>query len=168
MFNADLALSVTMTGLSTILSTFMLPLNLVIYASGSYSSDVVQSLDWGALILSLVVVIGGIGAGIGCSAWQNSTRFNLLANKAGNLAGIALVIYSALISSTSEDASLASQDLKFYIGVALPAVLGVVIATYLAIKANLDKPEVVAVAVEGCYQNTGIATSVAITMFATN
>lgn len=165
MFNADLALSVTMTGLSTIISIFMLPLNLVIYASGSYSNEVVQSLDWFALLLSLVVVIGGIAAGIGCSAWQNSTRFNLLANKAGNLAGIALVVYSALISSTSEDASLWTQDAKFYIGVALPALIGVVLATFLATKAQLEKPERVSVAVEGCYQNTGIATSVAITMF---
>jgi len=165
MFNADLALSVTMTGLSTLLSIFMLPLNLVIYSSSSYDSEVVQALDWFALILSLVVVIGGIAAGIGCSAWQNSTRFNLLANKAGNLAGIALVIYSALVSSTSEDASLWSQDAKFYIGVAFPAVIGVTLATYLATKAQLEKPERVSVAVEGCYQNTGIATSVAITMF---
>lgn len=165
MFNADLALSVTMTGLSTILSTFMLPLNLVIYASGSYDSDVVQSLDWTALFLSLVVVIGGIASGIGCSAWQNSTRFNLLANKAGNIAGVALVLYSALVSSTSEDASLWSQDAKFYIGTALPAVIGVCLAVYLATKAQLEKPERVSVAVEGCYQNTGIATSVAITMF---
>ena len=165
MFNADLALSVTMTGLSTILSIFMLPLNLMIYASGSYSDEVVKSLNWFALILSLVVVIGGIAAGIGCSAWQNSTRFNLLANKAGNLAGIALVVYSALVSSTSKDASLWNQGPKFYIGVAIPAVIGVSLATFLATKAKLEKPERVSVAVEGCYQNTGIATSVAITMF---
>jgi len=165
MFNADLALSVTMTGLSTFVSIFMLPLNLVIYASGSYSDEVVESLDWFGLILSLVVVIGGIAFGIGCSAWQNSTRFNLLANKAGNLAGVALVVYSALVSSTSEDASLWTQDAKFYIGVGLPPVIGVSLATYFATKAQLDKPERVAVAVEGCYQNTGIATSVAITMF---
>ena len=165
MFNADLALSVTMTGLSTIISTFMLPLNLVMYASGSYSSDVVQALDWFALLLSLVVVIGGIAAGIGCSAWQNSTRFNLLANKAGNLAGIALVIYSALISSTSQEASLWAQDAKFFIGVAIPPIIGVCLATYMATRAQLEKPERVAVAVESCYQNTGIATSVAITMF---
>jgi predicted Na+-dependent transporter len=165
MFNADLALSVTMTGLSTILSIFMLPLNLMIYASGSYSNEVVKSLDWFSLVLSLVVVIGGIAAGIGCSAWQNSTRFNLLANKAGNLAGIALVLYSALVSSTSDDAGLWNQTGMFYIGVAIPAVIGVTLATIMATKAKLDKPERVSVAVEGCYQNTGIATSVAITMF---
>jgi hypothetical protein len=57
------------------------------------------------------------------------------------------------------------QDASFYLGVAAPAVIGVVLATYMATKFKLDKPERVAVAVEACYQNTGIATSVAITMF---
>jgi hypothetical protein len=165
MFNADLALSVTMTGISTLLSIVMLPLNLVIYASGSYSSEVVKSLNWYSLFLSLVVVIGGIAAGVLSSAYMNSTRFKLLANKGGNVAGVALVTYSALISSSSEDASLWNQSAEFYIGVALPPLIGVCIATYMASKAKLEKPERVAVAVEGCYQNTGIATSIAVTMF---
>lgn len=50
-------------------------------------------------------------------------------------------------------------------GVALPAVMGLAIATFMASKFDLAKPERVSVAVESCYQNTGIATSVAITMF---
>lgn len=165
LFNAELALSVTMTGLSTALSVFMLPLNLSIYVSSIYDGDVVQSLNWFSLILSLIVVITGIVSGVLSSAWQNSTRFNLRANQMGNLAGVSLVVYSALVSSSSQDASLWSQDPSFYIGVSLPAIFGVLIASQLASRADLEKPERVAVAVEACYQNTGIATSVAITMF---
>jgi Sodium Bile acid symporter family len=165
LFNAELALSVTMTGISTLLSVVMLPLNLVIYTTGSYSNQVVKSLDWFALFLSLVVVIGGIAAGVISSAWYNSTRFNLLANKLGNLAGISLVIFSVVVSSSNSEANLWSQDWKFYVGVASPALIGVSIATYLATKFALENPERVAVAVEGCYQNTGIATSVAASMF---
>lgn len=164
-FNAELALSVTMTGISTLLSVVMLPLNLVIYTSGSYSNDVVKALDWFALFLSLVVVIGGIVSGVLSSYWCNSTRFNLLANKLGNFAGIALVTFSAVVSSTNQDASLWNQNAIFYLGCAFPALVGVTIATYLASKFGLDKPERVSVAVEGCYQNTGIATSVAASMF---
>ena len=154
-----------MTGISTLLSTFMLPLNLIIYTRGSYSNDVVQALDWFALFLSIIVVIGGIAAGVLSSAWYNSTRYSLLANKLGNLAGISLVIFSAVVSSSNSDANLWSQSAKFYIGVLTPALIGVSIATYLASRFALDKPERVAVAVEGCYQNTGIATSVAASMF---
>jgi len=164
-FNAELALSVTMTGISTLLSVFILPLNLVIYTTGSYSNDVVNALDWFALFLSLVVVIGGIVAGVLSSAWCNSTRFNLLANKLGNFAGIALVTFSAVVSSTNQDASLWNQNAIFYFGCAFPALVGVTIATYMASKFGLDKPERVSVAVEACYQNTGIATSVAASMF---
>jgi predicted Na+-dependent transporter len=165
MFNADLALSVTMTAISTLLSVVMLPVNLVLYATSSYSSAVVKSLDWSALFISLIVVIGGISSGLICSAFYNSHRFNLFANKMGNFAGVALICYSATISSASHGASLWDKDAKFYIGVAAPALVGVSIATYMASRFNLDKPERVAVAVESCYQNTGIATSVAITMF---
>ena len=53
-----------MTLISTLLSVIMLPLNLVIYTTGSYGSQVVQALDWFALFLSLVVVIGGIAGGV--------------------------------------------------------------------------------------------------------
>jgi hypothetical protein len=165
MFNADLALSVTMTGISTLLSVVMLPLNLVIYTSGTYSNEVVKALDWFSLFLSLVVVIGGITAGVVTSAWYNSTRFNLLANKLGNLAGIALVTFSAVVSSTGSESSLWSQDAVFYIGVAAPCLIGLLIATYLSTRFQLDKPERVSVSVESCYQNTGIATSVAASMF---
>uniref|UniRef100_A0A6U9VVP2 Bile acid:sodium symporter n=1 Tax=Pseudo-nitzschia australis TaxID=44445 RepID=A0A6U9VVP2_9STRA len=165
LFNAELALSVTMTGISTLLSVIMLPLNLVIYTTGSYSDEVVKSLDWFALFLSLVVVLGGITSGVLMSAWCNSTRFNLLANKLGNLAGIALVAFSAVVSSSGQDTSIWTQNAVFYIGCAIPAVVGVIVATYSATKLGLEKPERVAVAVEGCYQNTGIATSVAASMF---
>ena len=168
LFNAELALSVTMTAISTLMSIVMLPINLLIYASISYSNEVVKNLDWGDLFISLVVVIGGISGGVISSAVMNSTRFNLNANKLGNLAGIALVTYSALVSSSSEDASLWSQDGKFYAAILAPALIGVTVATWLASKCNLEKPERVAVAVEACYQNTGIATSVAIAMFSGN
>mmetsp|Transcript_2798 Transcript_2798/g.3957 ORF Transcript_2798/g.3957 Transcript_2798/m.3957 type:complete len:512 (+) Transcript_2798:338-1873(+) len=173
MFNADLALSVTMTAISTLLSTIMLPVNLIIYATTSYSSKVVASLDWYALFLSLVVVIGGIGTGLLCSAKINSPTFNVLANKLGNLAGIALVTYSVLVSSSGKNdtdsggngGQLWNQEPWFYMAIASPCIIGLMIATFITSRLNLYKPERVAVAVECCYQNTGIATSVAITMF---
>jgi predicted Na+-dependent transporter len=76
-----LALSVTMTTISTLLSVVMLPVNLILYATTSYSNDVVQSLDWFALFLSLIVVIGGIFSGLICSATIKNRKFNLFANK---------------------------------------------------------------------------------------
>ena len=81
MFNADLALSVTMTAISTILSVAMLPLNLFVYSTFTYSGDVVSSLDWISLFTSLFVVIGAIFSGLICSAKIHNKKFNLMANK---------------------------------------------------------------------------------------
>jgi len=165
MFNADLALSVTMTAISTFMSIFLLPVNLVIYATSSYSGAVVKSLDWIALFVSLIVVISAILLGLYCSYTVKSHKFNLLANKMGNLAGVLLVVFSAWISSSGQDAQIWGRDWKFYLGVAAPCVLGLVFANMITSFFNLALPERVSVSVECCYQNVGIATSVAITMF---
>lgn len=140
-FNAELALSVTMTTISTLLSVIMLPVNLILYATTSYSKDVVQSLDWYALFLSLTVVIGGIFSGLICSTTIKSRRFQLYANKLGNVAGVALVTFSAVISSTNPHSDLWNQPFVFYLGVALPCALGLIIATWMASYFKLDKPE---------------------------
>lgn len=80
MFNADLALSVTMTAISTLLSTVFLPINLLIYARYSYEADVIANLDWVSLFTALAIVIGAIGLGLFCSAKIHSHKFNLMAN----------------------------------------------------------------------------------------
>lgn len=175
LFNAELALSVTMTTISTLLSVVMLPTNLVLYTRWSYSADVVQSLDWTGLFVSLVVVISGIAGGLYSSyrAEQRGDKanFHRTANRLGNIAGILLVSLSILVSSTGQGnrgdhkASLWNQDAKFYFAVALPPIIGLLLAVKLASHYNLQKPERVAVTIESCYQNTGIATSVALTLY---
>lgn len=168
MFNADLALSVTMTAISTVLSVAMLPANLVIYSSFTYSGDVVRSLDWISLFTSLFIVIGAIFSGLICSAKLKSKKFNLMANKLGNVAGVGVVLFSIFVSSSGDadtNSSMWKQPWEFYFGVALPCVVGLCIANFLSTFFKLDKPERVTVSVECCYQNVGIAASVALTMF---
>jgi predicted Na+-dependent transporter len=102
MFNADLALSVTMTAISTLLSVVMLPVNLIIYASTSYSSAVVKSLDWAALFHSLVTVIGAIAVGLICSATVSSRKFNLFANKVSYIYCILKHCHITCVTFTSD------------------------------------------------------------------
>lgn len=172
MFNADLALSVTMTAISTLLSIFMLPANLLLYSRFSYDDDVIEALDWMSLFTALVVVIGAITLGLFFSSKLHSNKFNAVANKMGNFAGIALVIFSATMSNTGgpgeeEEGGEAiwNRDLKFYTGVAFPCVAGLVVSNIFTTILKLKKPERVTVSIECCYQNVGIATSVALTMF---
>jgi len=168
-FNADLALSVTMTTISTLLSMIMLPVNLIIYTNIAYSSNVVKSLDWSALFISLMVVIGGIFSGLICSANVKSLHFNMLANKLGNISGVLLVIFSVFVSSDDTGGGdVWNQRPMFYVGVAIPCLFGLLVANCIVSLYRLEKPERVAVAVECCYQNTGIATSVAAAVFEGN
>jgi predicted Na+-dependent transporter len=165
MFNADLALSVTMTAASTLISTIMLPLNLFIYARISYNDDIVSSLDWVALATALAIVIVAISSGLWASAHFHSHNFNLHANRLGNFAGVALVLFSAFMSNSDKDSRLWDRDWKFFVGVAFPCVAGLIIANLMSTGLGLLKPERVTVSIECCYQNVGIATSVALAMF---
>ena len=167
LFNADLALSVTMTAISTLLSVVMLPLNLLLYTRFSYNDDVVSNLDWGSLFTALVVVISAIGLGLFASAKVKSHRFNKNVNRVGNFAGLALVVFSSVMSSSGgEDASkLWQHHWSYYVSIAAPCVLGLIMANVLTSFVQLEKPERVSVSIECCYQNVGIATSVALTMF---
>lgn len=165
MFNADLALSVAMTAISTLASTIMLPLNLVVYARYSYNDDIVQSLNWMSVVAALSIVICAIALGLWASASFRSHNFNLHANRLGNFAGILLVIFSAIMSNSDAEARVWNREWQFYVGVALPCMAGLIVANVMSTCLGLPKPERVTVSIECCYQNVGIATSVAISMF---
>lgn len=142
MFNADLALSVTMTAISTILSVVMLPLNLLIYAKYSYDDDVIGNLDWTSLFVALAIVIGAISLGLWFSATRNSVKFNIFANKLGNFAGVTLVLFSATMTNTGgEDSKIWERDWDFYVATSLPCILGLVIANLMTSGLKLRKPE---------------------------
>jgi predicted Na+-dependent transporter len=254
LFNAELALSVSMTAVSTLLSLLLLPFNLVLYTHFLYADgSAVQSLDWNALIVSLLTVGTAISAGLFAShratvkeqrLWeepalpaeattgavtQPSTAseaiapadeavgrsvtpigperddedptgppaavpphdavviklsseerlaasslesFHRTANFFGNMCGLCLILLSIAVSSSSGSSTATShtiwnQSAGFYFGLAIPPCIGILITIYITTSrfVNLHKPEVVAVAIESCYQNTGIATSVALAMF---
>ena len=104
--NADLALSVTATALSTILAAALLPLNLLLYLTATYGSSVLDSLRWDMLLLTIGVVTAAVATGLGVS-WQlqrDSERGRRLprrvealrwrCNALGNAAGLALIAFS--------------------------------------------------------------------------
>ena len=152
-FNADLALSVTMTAISTILSIAILPLNLLLYTKYSYDDDVISKLDWPSLFTALSIVILAIAIGLYCSYKIKSFEFNKRANQLGNASGLALIAFSALVTNTGDaDSKIWSREWSFYVGVAGACILGLIIANVIGTMCNLKKPERVTVAVECCYQ----------------
>ena len=174
LFNADLALSVAMTALSTIFSAFLLPINLILFSYATYGSSresILNSINWGTLFTSLTIVIVAIFSGLLASNFHKSKKFRRWANRFGSISGVALVVFSALINALTENDEngsgngLFEQNWEFYLGVSLPCVLGLILSNILSYIANLSHPERVTLSVECCYQNVGIATSVAVAMF---
>lgn len=165
MFNADLALSVAMTAISTCLSVVLLPFNLLMYARFAYGDDLADTLDWGSLAIALFLVIAAVCAGLYASALKNSLEFNLNANRLGNYAGLALIIFSAILTSSHKSARLWDRDASFYFGIAMPCVAALIVANFVTLALKLPNAEIVTISVESCYQNVGIAMSVSIAMF---
>ena len=173
MFNGDLALSVTMTAISTILSMIALPANLLFYTKLAYhdeeDNELVSNLDWSALFTALAIVMCAIVMGLTLSAKIQNRKFQHFANGLGNCSGLLLIVFSATMTNTGDsDSKIWSRHWSFYVGVSIPCLGGLILANALATMALLPKPERVTVAIECCYQNVGIATSLALTMFGGN
>lgn len=176
MFNADLALSVTMTAISTMVSSVMLPANLLLYVNAAFGAtsgsdeSVINNLDWPSLFISLAIVILAIALGLFASFKISSHRFNRFANRMGSISGIFLIVFSGVLSSLSGDkqAQIWGQPWSFYVGVSAPCLVGLFLATCAGVCTRLKRPEVISVGVECCYQNVGIATSAAVAMFNTS
>mmetsp|Transcript_8199 Transcript_8199/g.22745 ORF Transcript_8199/g.22745 Transcript_8199/m.22745 type:complete len:627 (+) Transcript_8199:293-2173(+) len=170
-FNADLALSVAMTTVSSLLSIAMLPANLFLYTFLAYGAteeeSVVQALDFGTIFLALGIVLSAILSGLIVGYKYDNVHFHQLANRLGTFSGILLVLFSLFLSSGADGAenNFWNQDWAFYIGVAFPCLVGISLANIISRSLRLAPPETVAISIECCYQNTGIATSVAIAMY---
>lgn len=162
-----------MTAISTILSIVLLPANLLLYAHAAFGfnsggNNILKSIDFMALFISLSIVIGAILFGIYTSYKSNSAAFRRTSNAIGSISGIALVIVSAVFSSTGEGAKPWQQPWSFYVAVSIPCISGLALANIFAMIAKLKKPEVVTLSVECCYQNVGIAASAVLSMFETS
>jgi len=182
LFNAELALSVAMTSISSLLSIGLLPANLFLYGYLAYGLilaedredgeeegiNIVSSLDYGAIFITLGVVMGAILGGLFVGYHYDSNQFHKRANYFGSICGITLILFSAFLGSggaSGAETNFWSLPWSFYVGAAFPCIVGMALANLISRSFKLSYPEVVAISIECCYQNTAIGTSVAVTMF---
>lgn len=165
-FNADLALSVAMTTVSSILSVGLLPANLFLYtylAFGTSENNVLESLDFRTIFMTLGIVMAAILSGLFCGYKWDNPRFHVWSNRFGSVSGLLLIIFSLFLSSGADgaDSNFWNQPWAFYVGVAVPCLVGMALANIISRMkcCKLAPAETVAIAIECCYQNTGIATS---------
>ncbi len=129
-----------MTAISTILSIGMLPLNVFIYMKASYGDDILSTLDWNSLGISLIVVITAISIGLFSSYWIDTPTFRNVANKLGNLSGLGLIIFSFLAPEGGR-VEISGRPTLFYIATPLPIVLGLISSVIISSTARMKKPE---------------------------
>jgi len=114
LFNAELALSVAMTSVSSLLSIGLLPANLFLYGylaygvilveDGDDAVNIVSSLDFGAIFITLGVVMGAILGGLFLGYRFDSNQFHKRANYFGSICGITLILFSAFLGSGASGA----------------------------------------------------------------
>lgn len=166
-FNADLALSITMTSISTILAMVLLPLNLYVYSWLAFGDevDVMRMLDFRELATSLAVVISAVTIGVMASTKKKSHNFNVHANYLGTLAGLCLGIMAMVIAITMRDVMAWDQEWNVFVAVMIPPTLGLLLSNFVTTYRGLKKPERVTASIEACAQNGAIAMSIALTLF---
>lgn len=151
-----------------------MPANLFLYGWLAYGViidgddvNIVESLDFGAIFITLGVVMGAIIAGLFVGYKCDNATFHRRANYVGSICGISLIIFSAFLGSGVDgaDTNFWSLPWSFYVATAFPCAAGMSVANIVSRSFKLPYPEVVAISIECCYQNTAIATSVAVTMF---
>ena len=72
---------------------------------------------------------------------------------------------SGIASNSIEGAQIWDRDFKFFAGIFIPILTALLISNLMTTYMGMKKPERVTSAIETCYQNCGIATSVALSMF---
>jgi len=168
LINADLALSVAMTTVSTLVSVVVLPINVILYIELGYkkvnpegAEEVVRLLPYTVIGYTLanviVAVITGLYFGYNYPGLQKKANFY------GTIAGFISIIMGVFASTTS-CADAFGQDILVYIAVMIPVWVGLFLAMGLASLARLPKPQRVAVSIETAYQNTGIGLAVTLSL----
>ena len=146
LFNADLALSVAVTSISSILSVALLPANLFLYGWLAYNVilgkpnvNIVSSLDFSAIFISLAVVLGAIISGLSAGYLYDNYTFHRRANRFGSICGLLLIIFSGFLGSGGGggNASVWHMEWSFYAGTALPCLIGIGLANFASRMLNV-------------------------------
>mmetsp|Transcript_4865 Transcript_4865/g.14120 ORF Transcript_4865/g.14120 Transcript_4865/m.14120 type:complete len:388 (+) Transcript_4865:80-1243(+) len=161
--NADIALSVAMTTVSTIVSIGMLPLNLLLYVQLLFGTIV--NINWFGFGVPIAIVIAAVMSGlfVGTRYPQWKTIFNRI----GTLGGLINIVLGLVASQGGGEDAVALWDypIDFYFAVGMPCLAGLLIAFGIARVLQVKIEECVSICIECCYQNTGLAITVALTVF---
>jgi len=166
-FNADLAMSVAMTGASTLVGVVMLPVNLSLYFWLLYGKSTFTGSHFVSVFISLTVIIVALIIGLGISWCMRSERARERFNIGANFVGLSLFLLSIFVSGNKSRTPVWKKPASLHLAIATPIIMAIFLTVCVtSIPAfGLKKPERVAVVIEACYQNPGLATSIVLGMF---
>lgn len=167
LFNADLAMSVAMTGVSTIVGVIMLPANLALYCTLLYGRSTLGADHFTSVWWSLFIIVAALAVGLLISRFFNSEKARDRFNTGANFVGLTLFGLSLFVSHHQSRTPLWRKPPLLHAAIATP-ILGAIVITIVVSSLpvfRLSKPERVSVVIEACYQNPGLATSIVLGMF---
>ncbi len=159
---ADVALSVSMTAASKLVAVVMMPLCLFLFARPF--SDAEVRIPYGEIIKTLVVLLLPVALGMWLRA-KKGEGFAVKAEKAGGLAGLAVLIL-LIATSLFKNADLFSTITpSMYAASILLGVLGMVLGNLVAKLCGLPTDKRRAVSLETGIQNSPLAFAIIATSF---
>eukprot|EP01060_Flectonema_neradi_P007936 TRINITY_DN1564_c1_g1_i1.p1 TRINITY_DN1564_c1_g1~~TRINITY_DN1564_c1_g1_i1.p1 ORF type:complete len:390 (+),score=62.35 TRINITY_DN1564_c1_g1_i1:52-1170(+) len=162
LFNADLPLSLALTTTSILLSLAIMPVNIFLFISTLYGGDV--TIAWMKLFVSIASACAGLISGLFVS--HSRPNWRKQCSIAGTVAGIVLMVYGAITSSTHEP--IWDRCANFYPQVGIPCVLGMLVPFLVSKAIGIPGPQSCAVATSCAYQNTGISMSIIFATFSSD
>ena len=134
-----------------------LPLNLLLYITTLYGRTV--AVDMPGLMIACAVVVAAVVCGYRLSDARPAWRQRVAV--VGQTAGVCLMAFGALANGSSHDPVWENPP-RWFCAVCLPVFAGLAGALLAARAIDLPHPQAVAVAIECCYQNTGLALTIAL------
>lgn len=162
----DLALSITMTTLATLMATFMMPVLILIYVNGIIGATGDVKIPLGSMIMSILLIILPVAVGVvlhryctcQCGkypAWQVFEKFG-----SGFCMLMLIIIFHSLIKGNPEIFSQASNIAGSWVCGALIQPLGSAFGFGFAKLCKLDTPACIAVSMETGIQNYALVITI--------
>ncbi len=154
---ANLALSLTLTAISTLLAPFLTPLLMTLLAGTTIDIDPV-AMFWSITKIVILPVV----AGIAFNHFLHG-KFPVIDRNMPLVSMVGIVIIIGVITAAGRD-NLITLGFAFIAWVALQNILGLILGYGVAKLVKMDEPSARAIAFEVGMQNSGLASGIAVEM----
>jgi len=158
---ADLALSISMTVVSTVVAVALMPILLVVYGRALTGTEF--SLPLGSIVTTLALVL--VPVGIGMVLRARSPQMAARAERAGSVSGVVVLLLLIGTSLANNRSVLSQIPAEGYFAAAALGITGMALGWGVARVLGLGVPMRRAVALETGIQNSPLAFAVVIASF---